>query len=542
VASLTGDPIPSQVPTRAEGETLARGCFQWAQLCDLEGRREAAVAWLERATQLEPRDYWSQFSLGNAFWRLHQTGRAMEHYQAAVALRPDSPWARLNRAHLFLARGDWEPALDDLNWALASPRGSSLPEVRLELGLVKQLLGDDAGAKVAFESVIAAVGPGDSYARAGRLNLAKLDFDAGALDRAWAEYDALLAEDPRDDQARKSRALLALQLDRPAQAEADLTILLRDVPEQADELLARRALARLGLGRPDAAEEDAAGAYRRRPSPSRERLWVRTLLALGRVEDLFWLDRPDDLAVLPGGGASARDDLRAASRRLGALAEGDRDRAAAARAHRTRAVILSALDDPAAESEASRALAMTPESADAYLVRARVRRRAGDRRAALADVESALALVPGDPRLLELRGILKTELGNPLGALIDLDRAILRGAQGTVRVSRALALLALGRDEAARQDWSLALEYDPEDPAAYLGRARALIRLGCPNRALVDLEQAAAWAGDHPRLLPRITAAYAFCLGARPDRFPRWLGLARRAWSSWIATARPGPG
>jgi tetratricopeptide (TPR) repeat protein len=205
-------------------------------------------------------------------------------------------------------------------------------------------------------------------------------------------------------------------------------------------------------------------------------------------------------------------------------------------------VILSALDDPSAESEAGRALAMTPESADAYLVRARVRRRAGDRRAALADVESALALAPGDPRLLELRGVLKTEMGNPDGALIDLDRAILRGAQGTVRVARALALSALGRNEAARQDWSLALDYDPEDPQAYLGRAWALIRLGRPNRALVDLEQAAAWAGDHPRLLPRITAAYALCLGARPDRLPRWLGLAHRAWSSWIATARPGPG
>jgi hypothetical protein len=102
--------------------------------------------------------------------------------------------------------------------------------------------------------------------------------------------------------------------------------------------------------------------------------------------------------------------------------------------------------------------------------------------------------------------------------------------------------MALGRDEAARQDWSLALENDPEDPQAYLGRARTLIRLGLPNRALVDLEQAAVWAADNPRLLPRITAAYAQCLGSRPDRFPRWLALAQRAWSTWIRTARPGPG
>ena len=92
------------MPTRTEGETSARGCFQWAQLCDLEGRPEAAVAWLERATQLAPQDYWSQFYLGHFARRLRQPGRAMEHYQAAVALQPDSPWALLNRAHLYLAR------------------------------------------------------------------------------------------------------------------------------------------------------------------------------------------------------------------------------------------------------------------------------------------------------------------------------------------------------------------------------------------------------------------------------------------------------
>jgi len=536
-AKLAGEPPPSRAPTRTEGETSARGCFQWALLCDLEGRTEAVVAWLEQATRLEPRDYWSHFYLGDYCGRIGQNGRAMEHYQAAVALRPDSPWARCNRSLLYHARGDCDLALDDLNRALASPQGADLLEARLVLGLVKQFLGDDAGARAAYETVIAA-GPGNPFASAGRLNRAKLDIDAGAVDRAWAEYDALLAEDPRDVPARLSRALLALRFGRAAQSEADLTILLQVAPERADEILASRAMARLALGRLEGAEADAAAAYRRKPSPSRERLWVRTLLALCRVEDLFWLNRPDDLAILPGGGPSLKADLREADKRLHSMAAGNRAVAAPSRIHRTRAVLLSALNDPSGLAEASRAIALTPESPDAYLVRARVRRRTGDRRASLADVESALALVPGDPRLLELRGVLKTETGNPGAALIDLDRAILRGAPVTVRVPRALALMALGRDEAAVRDWSLALDADPEDPEAYLGRARALIRLRRPDRALVDLEQAADWASDNPILLPRITAAYALCLGSRPDRFPRWLRLARRSWSAWIAAAR----
>src|SRR5512135_3622617 len=99
-----------------------------------------------------------------------------------------------------------------------------------------------------------------------------------------------------------------------------------------------------------------------------------------------------------------------------------------------------------------------------YLVRARVRRRSGDRRGARSDVETGLALGPGDPRLLELRGLLEAESGHPGAALIDLNRAILRGAQGTVRVPRAVTLMALGRDEEAIEDWSSALGDDPEDP------------------------------------------------------------------------------
>jgi len=540
-ARLAGEPPPSRAFTVSESATSARECFQWALLCDLAGQTEAVVTWLERATRLEPRDYWSHFYLGDYCGRIGQNGRAMEHYQAAVALRPDSPWARCNRALLYHARGDWDLALDDLNRALASPQGADLLEARLVLGLVKQVKGDDAGARAAYESVIAA-GPGNAFASAGRLNRAKLDIDSGAVDRAWAEYDSLLAEDPRDAPARLSRALLALRFGRAAQSEADLTILLRVAPERADEILASRARARLALDRLEGAEADAAGAYRRKPSPSRERLWVRTLLALHRVEDLFWLNRPDDLTILPGGGPSLKADLREADKRLHAMDGGNRAVALAGRIPRTRAVILSALNDRSALAEASRAVALAPESSDAYLVRAWVRRRSGDRRAALADVESALTLVPGDPRLLELRGILKSETGNPGGALIDLDRAILRGAPMTVRVPRALTLMALGRDEAALRDWSLALDADPEDPEVYLGRARALIRLGRPDRALVDLEQAADWAADNPILLPRITAAYALCLGSRLDRLPRWLRLARRAWSAWIETARSGQG
>jgi hypothetical protein len=88
----------------------------------------------------------------------------------------------------------------------------------------------------------------------------------------------------------------------------------------------------------------------------------------------------------------------------------------------------------------------------------------------------------------------------------------------------------LGQERAALEDWSLALADDPENPRAYLGRARALMRLRRWDRALVDLEQAADWAFDNPRLLARITLNYTVCLFARPGRFSRLLVHATRTW------------
>jgi tetratricopeptide (TPR) repeat protein len=546
-ALLEGKPPPVPPLAPSGREDSARGCFQLALLCKLDGRSDATIAWLERATELEPSNYWSEFYLGFTHERAGHSQRALEHYQAAVALRENSPWAWYNRALLRHARGDWDQSLADLNraLALASAQGFDFLEARLELGVVKQVLGDTAGARAAYESVVAAAGRGP-LARAGRLNRAKLDIESGAVQQAWAEYDALLAEDPNDFATRFSHALLALELGQAARAEADLTLLLRDDPGNAAEYLPRRALARLALDRPLDAEADAASAFRRKPSPNIERLWIRTLVALGRVDELLWLKTPDDLDVLPGGGPALRAELRKAAERLGARVDGKAQAQAQGSApppalvHRTRAVFLSALGDLAAEAEASRAVALAPGSVDAYVVRARVRRRRGDLEGARADLEAGLALEPGEPRLFELSARIESETGHPAAALILLNRAVTRGAGATVHVPKAAALMALGRGGEALEEWSLALEEDPEDPRLYLGRARALIGLRRWDRALADLEQAADWAVGNPGILFRISLASTVCLPALPARIPHWLAHVRRAWAACLLTPNRG--
>lgn len=523
---------PAESPTRA---TSAKACFQWGVLCDLENNTDATIAWLERATWLEPGDYWSHFFLGYHHERVGHLQRALEHYRAAVSLQPGWPWAWNNLALLYYKQGEWGKAQDDLSRALELARGFEFVEARLNLGLVKMVLGDLAGARAAYDRVVVA-GAGGPLARAALLNRANLEAFAGATERAWSEYDALLAEDPRDSLARSGRALLALRLGRAAQADADLTVLLRDDPDRADDIFAHRALARLVLGRLPEAESDALDAYRRKPSPSHERLLVRTRLALGHVEDLLWIDDPEVLDMLPGGGPSLRLALRAAAERL--RGRGRENGAAPALTCRVRSVLLAALGDPAAEAEATRAIVLASQSPEPYLVRARIRRRFHDPGGARSDVEAGLALDPGNPRLSELGGRLAIESGNPGAALISLDRAAARGARASLRIARAEALMALGRFEEALKTWSLALDDDPEDSRLYLGRARALMRLGLRDRALVELEQAADWGPDQAPLLARIALVYAACLPSRPDRIPRWLSLVHRAGAVWIAASR----
>src|SRR5262249_25988592 len=147
---------------------------QWGLLCDLENDTDRTIAWLERATRLEPGDYWSHFFLGYHHEGSGHHHRALEHYQAAIALRPKSPWAWNNRALLYYKQGEWELALVDLERALASAGGAEFLEARLNLGLVKMVLGEIGEARGAFDQVISR-GAGGPLARAARLNRARLD-------------------------------------------------------------------------------------------------------------------------------------------------------------------------------------------------------------------------------------------------------------------------------------------------------------------------------------------------------------------------------
>jgi len=543
-AYLAGQILPQAPGGRAievsSAEASARECLKWGLYFRMTGRSDLALAWLERATWIEPESYWTRYILSSHYYHGGHPDEALKHCEAAVALAPRSYGARLNRARLLKERGSWGQAMDDLQKARdLAVQPSDRARARLELGIVRQELGDVAGALGEFAAVLTSEVTGP-LARRSRLNLAYLERDAGDPAAASAAFAALIAEEESDEIAQHSRlgrAGIALRSGRWRAAEADLTAAIGRSPDRRGapqpwgpraEALAMRAEARLALGEADAAEADAQAALRSGRRPRLEWLRDRSRLASGR-SPLPRLDRPDDLACWPVGGPALAADLRAAAERLRPAAEGP-DADAALPARLGRAAILSALGDHrAATGEANRAVALASGSAQALLLRARVRRRSGDRRGALADVDRALQLDPAAPRLLELRGALALDLGDPAAALADLNLAQSQGTDATALGTRARALMALGRDEDAVVAWTAAVAHDPDDPLAALGRARVLARMRHPDAALADLEKAAASAAADPVLLARIALAYAPLLHDRPDRLPRMTGLVRLA-------------
>ena len=431
-------------------------------------------------------------------------------------------------ARILRARGRWDWAREDMNAALAALKGKpEATRVRLELAYLYQQVGDFKQAKDHYALVVAADGSGD-YARAARLNVANIDAELGAVERARKEYDALILEDLTDTAARKSRALLELRLGQAERAAIDLTGLLEGTStvKNRDEMLAARALARLLLNRADEALADATEAQRYRPSPAHERLRQRAILAARRAESVQ-LDRPEQVALFPVGGPRLALDLKAAALSLGTSAQAHPDRAV--RDYLNQAIILASLyRSREAQEAATRALSASPQSPRAYLIRARVRYFGGDRPGASQDVERGLQVAPNDPGLLELRGVLQAANGDTRGALESFDQAAHWGALDRIHMHTAEALEALGRDMAALREWSLALRNDPDLPAAYLGRARLAIRLKDWELALADLEQAAAWAQFDPPTELAIAAAYLKCLPTHPNRLARWAVLAAR--------------
>ena len=507
------------IPEPSSGsEPTAADWFRWSLLDRMAGDSGQALDRLERAARLDPGNYWHQYALGFEWSESRTPARAIGPLDAAIALRPDSPWARRTRAKVRASLGEWSSAVDDLTEALGKCRPlDDATTVRLDRGMIRHRLGDVGGASADYQAAIEATPKGEP-ARAGRRNLARLAADTGATRAALTLYDALLVEEPGDSIARRGRIRLLSRSGRAAEAEADLDLLIELTPgSSAGPLLAERALVRLLRNRPVEAEADANRAFVLDQSPHNARICDRARLATTKALDP-WPDRPDAFETWPDPGPPLRADLLGAAGRLSNNTS----------MRKTRAVLLSAAREHAsALAEADRLVSEEPRSIEFRRLRAQIRHRAGLSRGALEDVTVALIEAPEDSSMIELRGRIRVDRGDFQAGLVDLQVAADRGSDLAVGPAMAGALLALGRGKEAAEVWSRVIEDDPLDPSAHLGQARAWRSIGEWDRAIVALERASSLALDDSTVLPEVVRVYASCLVARPER---WVRVASLGW------------
>ncbi len=201
-ACLAGDPTNGEIFELRAGLRFERGAFVEAE------------ADLARAFVLLPEGSRPHVLRGMVHWKQGRHDAARADLDRAVALRPTDPAARLGRAEHAVVEGRVEDAGRDLELAreLAPDDG----EIFCLSGVVAEMSGDGEAA------------------------------------RRW--YDRALALDPRQAEALRGRALLALRAGELARAEADLDQLIAQTDDPDN--LAVRGRIRLRRGRPEDAIAD----------------------------------------------------------------------------------------------------------------------------------------------------------------------------------------------------------------------------------------------------------------------------------------------
>jgi serine/threonine protein kinase/Flp pilus assembly protein TadD len=259
------------------------------------GRFRDALTVLERATDLDPKDFCAWFALALCHDRLGQDAEAAHCYTTALTLWPRPHWllyvnrglAHMRRRQFDRAAADFDRAIQlrpeeaepYLNRALARQGQGRLAEAvtdltrALDLGsaptrtyfmraLLRRQAGDADGARRDREAGLKQE-PGDELSWVAR-GMARLQDDP---DGALADFEQALRLDPRSLPALQNKAhVLAQQPGRLADAVAALDRAVALYPDAA-QTRGGRAVLLARLGRAQEAREEAEAALRLDPSP-----------------------------------------------------------------------------------------------------------------------------------------------------------------------------------------------------------------------------------------------------------------------------------
>lgn len=214
----------------------AASYFAQAQKSLAENRLDVAIALLERATQLDPRNAEYAVALGDAYQRSGRTANALLEYRRAVVLQPDNPDLRVRLARIYLQRSMLREASSELK--RASYLAPDHPEMRstlVEVYLRSNMLPE----AVAECRRLAQTRPQDVGIR---LDLGDLLLRSGLLDEAEAEYKTAATLDPQNPAPHERLAVLYQRRNRHREALQEL-LLAQRTPAGANDAQRYRAIA-----------------------------------------------------------------------------------------------------------------------------------------------------------------------------------------------------------------------------------------------------------------------------------------------------------
>jgi eukaryotic-like serine/threonine-protein kinase len=260
------------------------------------GRLREALPLLQKATYLEPDNFWAWFVLADCHERLGLEGRAEACYGACIALSPSFPWVHFNRGLAYLRQGEHALARADfdtvirlkpdvadafLNRALAwqglqqyqeaeqdlteaLKRGGQATRLYFLRARIREKRGDNDGAQRDYQEGLRRP-PVDEKSWLSRGYARLASSPQGALE----DFEQALRLNPRSAAGLQNKAhVLAEKLGKPREA---LQVLNRAVELSPDSAVARagRGVLHARLGQREPALRDAEETLLRDTSPPR---------------------------------------------------------------------------------------------------------------------------------------------------------------------------------------------------------------------------------------------------------------------------------
>lgn len=192
------------------------------------GQLRVALPLLQKATQLEPSNFWAWFVFGNCCDRLGMDARAEACYATCVALKPDFHWAYFNRGLALYRQQVYHLACDDFDAVLALR--PDLADAYLNRALSRQGLQQFKEAEQDLTAALDHGGPTRLYFLRARVR-EKLGNKKGAN----ADTLEAMRLPPQDEKSWIARGIYQLNRD-PKAALADFEQALRVNPHSADAL------------------------------------------------------------------------------------------------------------------------------------------------------------------------------------------------------------------------------------------------------------------------------------------------------------------